>query len=133
MGYHTAANTWQVQAYVDGGEIAGQTAGQPFQIGGATLSFGTDGERVSPIPATDFTATPAWNNGSTAGSITFSFNPFTQFAEGSATTSVTQDGTGTGRVVGFSVDEDGTLLARLDNGQSTTIGTVAAIPAESIL
>jgi flagellar hook protein FlgE len=114
-----------VQAYVDGGEVTGQTAGQPYQVGSSTLSFGTDGNRVSPIPATDFTGTPAWNNGSTAGSIKFSFTPFTQFSEGSATTSVTQDGTGTGRVVAFSVDEGGKLLAKLDNGQSSTIGTVA--------
>lgn len=123
--FHTAAaGTWQVNAYVDGGEVTGGTAGIPSPVGSSALTFGSDGQRTA-VGAPDFTATPAWNDGATAGSIDFTFDPLTQFASPSSVSSITQDGTGSGSVTGFTFGEDGTLLATLDNGQTASIGKIA--------
>jgi flagellar hook protein FlgE len=122
--FHTAANTWEARAYVDAGEVGG-TAGDPALLGSATLSFNPDGSRVAPVPAADFSTTPAWSNGSSAQPFTFLFDPVTQFASPSGVTSITQDGTGSGRTVGFSVEGDGTLTAQLDNGRTVSVGVLA--------
>ncbi len=120
-------SVWTVQAVVDGSEVTGGTAGQPFQIGSQTIEFGSNGLRTAPpiAPAADFTATPAWSSGAAAGAINFTLAPYTQFASPSNVGSIAQDGTGSGSVVGFNFSDDGTLSAQLDNGEVATIGTVA--------
>lgn len=128
--FKTAANAWTAQAYVDSGEFVGGTAGNAQLVGTANLTFGVDGSRSNtPVPpAVDFTTTfPAagFTNGAAGTGINFTFDPMTQFSSSSGITSITQDGTGGGSVVGFSIEEDGTLFARLSNGQSSVIGTIA--------
>jgi flagellar hook protein FlgE len=125
--FKTAANTWTVKAYVDAGEITGGTPGNPALIGQATIAFNTQGARTTvPTPTTpDFTATPAWANGSAAASMSFIYTPMSQYASPSAINAIAQDGSGAGSVVGFSIEEDGRLKAQLDNGQTSVIGTLA--------
>jgi flagellar hook protein FlgE len=120
-------SVWTVQSVVDGAEINGGTAGVPFQIGSAQIEFGSNGLRTNPpiAPAFDMQANPAWSSGAAAGDIGFNFNPFTQFASPSNIGSISQNGTGSGSVVGFSIGDDGTLSAQLDNGEVATIGTIA--------
>lgn len=115
---------WRAGIFVDGAEVAGGTAGQPFLVGSADLEFSTSGVRLDdPIPAIDATATPTWANG-TSGNVNFSFDPFTQFSTASSINSISQDGTGGGSVVSFSVSPEGTLFAQLDNGRTADIGTI---------
>lgn len=123
--FHTTSNTWTAQAYVDAGEVGG-TDGNAQLIGQTTLTFNTAGQRTG-IPASgiDFTATPAWDSGAAPLPINFSFDPFTGYSSSSAIGNITQDGTGTGNVVGFSIEENGSLFAQLDNGQTASIGVVA--------
>lgn len=121
--YKTAASTWTARGYVDAGEVGG-TAGDPSQIGTAAITFDSSGQRTS-VPAADWTATPAWSNGASSDPISFLFDPLTQFAAPSAINSITQDGTGVGNVVSFSVGSDGALFASLDNGETTSVGTIA--------
>jgi flagellar hook protein FlgE len=118
--------SWVAQAVVDGAD-AGGNAGEPIEVGRSTMEFSPTGQRSNPpvAPAPDFTAAPAWSNGSEVGDIDFSFDPFTQFAASSTIGSIDQNGTGSGTVVGFRVSEDGSLLAQLDNGAIAPIGTVA--------
>ena len=122
--YHTATSpaSWTAVAVVDAGEVGG-VDGVPSVIGTSTLNFSSDGTRIAPL--TDFTATPAWDNGSSVGSIVFAFSPFTQFSSSSNIGSIAQNGTGSGSVVGFNVEADGTFFAQLDNGQTSRIGTIA--------
>lgn len=122
--FKTAANTWQAKAYVDAGEVGG-TDGDPSLLGSLTLAFGSDGQLSTPT-ANTMTVSPAWDNGSDATtSIDFTFDPISQFAAASAIDNISQNGTGSGSVVGFSIEKDGTLFAQLDNGQTANIGTVA--------
>lgn len=117
--------TWQAVAVTDGGDVVGGTAGEPSLVGQSTLTFQSDGSRTTPIPDPDFVANATWNNGSSASAIDFSFNPFSQFSAASSIDSISQDGTGSGSVVGFNVEQDGTLFAQLDNGQTSSIGVIA--------
>jgi len=124
--FHTGANTWEARAYVDSGDIDGQVAGSPYLLGSATLNFEPDGTRTEPIPDVDILVdNPAWASGANPDDIEVLFNPFTQYAQASSISSIAQDGTGGGSVVSFTVEEDGTLFAQLDNGQTASIGTIA--------
>ena len=132
--FHTGTNaglgtsTWTAQAYANSNEITGGTPGNAYLIGEQTnMVFSSTGQRVTPptAAAPDFTATPAWNGGVLPGSIKFLFDPMTQFSASSAIGNISQDGTGSGNVVGFSIEPTGTLFAQLDNGQTSSIGTVA--------
>ncbi len=122
--FHTGNNAWTASAYVDGEEVTGGTAGTPSKLGDVDLAFGSDGQLTDPTINT-ITATPPWNNGSDpAVDIEFVFDPITQFAAASAIDNISQDGTGSGSVVGFNVEKDGSLFAQLDNGQSASIGII---------
>ena len=122
--FHTAANSWTARGYVDGGDITAGTAGVPTQVFSSTLAFDNAGQRTA-VGSPDATATPAWANGSATGSIGFTFSPFTQFSSSSSISNISQDGTGTGNVVGFQIEGNGSVFAQLDNGQTASIGIVA--------
>jgi len=126
-----AAGTWDVAAYVDGSEVteAGATAGVPYQIGRSTLADGDglqfDSSGALNIATSEFDALGVtWSNGAADSDLNFSFNPFTQFASPSTVSSITQDGAGAGSVIAFNVATDGTLVALLDNGQTSDIGQI---------
>ena len=126
--YHTAPNAWTVVAVVDGADTG--SVNPTDELGRVNLTFGNDGLRPAatiPVPPLgDINAVPTWANGSsTTSPLTFTFDPFTQFSSPSAVTSITQDGTGGGAVIGFTVEANGNLFAQLDNGQTATIGTLA--------
>lgn len=123
---HTGNNEWAVRAYVDAADVGG-VAGQPALIGQSDppadgLVFDNAGA-LTALPT--ITMTPTWSNQSAQGNIEVSFPNFTQFATGSGISSITQDGKGAGNVVSFNVNEQGQLFALFDNGQSSSIGTVA--------
>ena len=127
--FHTAAaHDWVAKAVVDAGELTGAglpAAGNPVELGLVNLDFDNTGAR-DPLPTgPDVTIAPAWSNGAAASSIKLSLHPFTQFSSNSTISSISQDGTGSGSVVGFTVQEDGTLFAQLDNGQTASIGKIA--------
>ncbi len=118
-------NNWDVRTVVDGSDIAGGTAGEAIEIGNVTLQFGSNGTQASPLDDIINANNIQWNNGSGAGNVAINFSPFTQFASASNIQSISQDGTGSGSVIGFNVEPDGTLFAQLDNGQTASIGTVS--------
>lgn len=89
--FHTGNNLWLVRAYVDAGHLGG-VSGAAQAIGSTSILFDNSGQRVAPVPQNDFTATPAWSNGSVSLPITFSFTPLTQYSTSSAITSITTDG-----------------------------------------
>ncbi|RMD85703.1 MAG: flagellar hook-basal body complex protein, partial [Candidatus Dadabacteria bacterium] len=62
--FKTAANTYTVQAYMDGGEISGGTEGTPSLISSGQLTFGSDGTipDASKSQAT-LTLSPSYANG----------------------------------------------------------------------
>ena len=123
--FKSAANTWQARIYADGGDITAGVAGTPSLLGTVNFTFTASGQLNTGVTPGTTTLTPAWNNGSDPGNIAVDFSNFTQFASANTIDSADQNGTGSGSVTGFSVQRDGTLIAKLDNGQSSSIGVIA--------
>lgn len=123
-GASGGTNNWDVRAIVDGSDITGGTPGEAIEIGNQTIQFGNNGTQDSPLDDIVTATNIAWGNGSGLGNIAINFSPFTQFASASNIQSISQNGTGSGSVIGFNVEPDGTLFAQLDNGQTASIGTV---------
>jgi len=125
--YHTQTSptaSWTAQAYVNAGEVGSVNAADAHLIASTALTFTSGGVRPT-VPTTDVSAAPAWSSGAAAGAFTFSFNPMTQFSSSSTISNISQDGTGSGNVVGFSIEPNGNLFAQLDNGQTSSIGVIA--------
>ncbi|MCC6220373.1 MAG: flagellar hook protein FlgE [Deltaproteobacteria bacterium] len=127
--YHTAPGTWTASTFIDGGELASGgagagTAGAAVQVGTVDLTFSSDGTRTAPV-APDLLMGADWANGATDSSIGVYFDPFTQYASPSSISEISQDGSGAGNVVSLSFEGDGTLFALLDNGETSSMGTLA--------
>lgn len=60
-----------------------------------------------------------------ANSVEIDFNDSTQFGTPSSTNTLSQDGYGTGTLIGVATDEHGVVFARYSNGSSEVLGAVA--------
>jgi flagellar hook protein FlgE len=113
----TAANTWDVYGAANGAALNGNA---PL----GTLSFGANGllnaNTISniAIPLTNGAASPL------TFPLTFPAAEMTQFGVNFAASELTQNGFTTGRIAGFAVGEDGTILGRYTNGQTRAMGQV---------
>jgi flagellar hook protein FlgE len=110
----TAGNTWEARAQADGVDVAGVAA---------TLTFNSSGAMTSPTGAFNLTIPVGADAG---GTMTFGVNltSATQFGASFATTEITQDGFGTGRLSGFTADDSGVLIGRYSNGQTRPQGQI---------
>lgn len=122
--FKNAANNWTANLYANGSDITAGTPGAPVLLGSVPLVFNSSGQLTTPTAAVA-SLTPNWSNGSAAGTIAVTMSGFSQFASPNTIDSADQNGTGSGSVVGFGVQSDGTLVARLDNGQTSSIGVIA--------
>jgi len=124
--YKTADSTWQIRGYIDGADsgAVGADAGEAIEIFEQEVTFDSSG---NPDGANlNITAANIdWVGSAATQDIDFDFDPITQFASPSNVTSISQDGTGSGSVVSFGVETDGSVFALLDNGQQATVGTLA--------
>ncbi len=113
----TAPNSWEVYGAANGAVLNG---GAPL----GTLAFGANGLLAADqtmavsIPLTNGAATPL------AFPLTFPVTEMTQFGVNFAASTLSQDGFTTGRIAGFSIGEDGTILGRYTNGQTRAQGQV---------
>lgn len=134
--FHTAANEYTVQGFVNSEEVddptAGTSSGLPRLVydgtsSDITMTFDGDGSRnnAPAVGSHDLDASVAWNNGSNAGTVGIDFDPFTQFSTRANILSIDGDGQGIGAVTSISISKNGEIFAVLDNGQSSIIGTLA--------
>jgi flagellar hook protein FlgE len=111
----TAANVWTVYGSMDG--AAGTSIG--------TLHFKPDGTLDTVLSPQPLSLTNVLINGAVSPfAFTLDFTGSTQFGSAFGTTSLTQDGFSSGKLSGFSVADDGTMVGRYSNGQSRTLGQV---------
>ena len=107
-------NTWDVHTSADGNEIPGVTT---------TLQFSPSG--LLTTPAAPFGVTiPVGADAGGSLAFTMDLSRATQFGASFATTEITQDGFGAGRLSGFSADESGLLIGRYSNGQTRPQGQI---------
>ena len=110
----SADNTWEVRASADGTDIAGVAS---------TLNFNTVGTMTTPTGPFNLTIPVGADAGNT---LTFGMDltSATQFGATFATTEISQDGFGTGRLSGFTADDSGMLIGRYSNGQTRPQGQI---------
>ncbi|MEQ8232528.1 MAG: flagellar hook protein FlgE [Gammaproteobacteria bacterium] len=110
-----ASNTWEMHTYANGTAVAGPD----------TIVFDASGNLTTPasgqftLPA--FTPDPGVN----PINLTTTLSGSTQFGAPFGVSELTQDGYTTGRLAGIDIDDEGVILARFTNGQSSVQGQVA--------
>jgi flagellar hook protein FlgE len=107
----TPDNTWAVHSTVDGGAAT--------QLG--TMTFDGTGTLTS---SPDFSVAVPATAGAQAQTVSLSLAGATQFGSDFSVSSLVQDGHATGRLAGFSVGPDGTILSRYTNGETIARGQV---------
>ncbi len=128
----TGANTWSAHFFANSNDVTvtptQPAANTPVQLANSPIAlvYGSSGQLTLASPAGTANLGPVqWSNGSSPSTFETNLRGFTQFSSPSTTDSISQNGTGSGSVTGFSVSKDGTLFAKLDNGQNSSIGIIA--------
>lgn len=119
----TAANNWNLHAYLDG--TTGVTLNGGAAGAATGLVFNATGALTTPAPNVPIVATAAVTSGANNLSFNLDLTGTTQFGSAFGVNSVSQDGFASGRLAGLSVAEDGTIQGRYTNSQSKTLGQVA--------
>lgn len=113
----TAAGSWDVYASLDGTQIGAGPVG--------TLNFTGDGLIDTATTTLPFTlSAPVSTGASSPLTFTLGFSGTTQFGSGFSVNALDQDGFSSGRLTGFNIATDGTILGRYTNGRSAVLGQV---------
>ena len=112
----SADNTWDVYGAADGTQIGAGPLG--------SLTFGADGRLAPASPTTLAVSVPIPAGAGGTLPVTFNLAKMTQFGSPFSVSELSQNGSAAGRLSGFSVGSDGTVLARYTNGQTLAQGRV---------
>jgi len=115
----SAANTWDVYAANDGTQIGAASVGQLSFLSSGTLDTATSTFPSVSIPLTNGANSPL--------AISVGMDETTQFGSAFGVTTLSQDGYSSGQLSGFSVDDNGVILARYSNGQTRKQGQVVLV------
>jgi flagellar hook protein FlgE len=130
----TGANQWNYNVTIPGEDISGGTAGTPFPISGASgaLTFDSSGSLTSPAVDSPiaFSITGLTDG---AADMNLSWNPYTdagsaritQFAQPSAQSATSQNGSPAAQLVHVGLANGGGVLAQYSNGHQVVVGQVA--------
>ena len=108
----TAPNTWNVYASTDGGAASLVSP----------LNFNSSGVLTTAMPLTVPVAVTT--GATTPFNVALDFTGTTQYGSSFSVNALKQDGYTSGRLAGFSISADGTIVGRYTNGQSATLGQV---------
>ena len=119
----TASNLWNTYLTIDGALVP--AAGTAL----TTMTFDTLGQLTAPVAVpplglgqvTSASFTPP---GAAPMTLTFDFAQSSQYGGSFGVSSLSQDGYETGRLNGFSISPDGTILGQYSNGQARALGQV---------
>lgn len=114
----TAANSYSVFAANDGTQVGTAPVG--------TLAFKSDGSLNTTATTLPFNISAPVTGGATSPlSVAVDFTNTTQFGTAFGVNDLTQNGYTAGKLSGFSVGPDGTVLGRFSNGQTLAQGQIA--------
>jgi flagellar hook protein FlgE len=123
----TSANNWSYAVSIPGADVGSAT---PVTINTGTLTFNGAGQLTA--PAANITGINITGFANGASPLTFAWNGFTapqttltQFAAASAVSNSSQDGSPSGTLVSFTVDQEGVVQGVFSNGQSRAIAQIA--------
>ncbi len=131
---NTGPNTWSYNVSIPGADVTGGTAGTPFDISGASgsFSFDSNGNLTSPTLGSPINfSIPGLSDGAT--DMNLSWNPYnasgaatiTQFAQPSASSASSQNGSAAAQLVSVGLADGGGILAQYSDGTQVTVGQVA--------
>lgn len=127
---NTGPGAWGYDISVDGGEVAGGTAGTPVSLSAGNVTFSATGALTG--PAADVVVTsPAWANGAAATNFTWDLYDnngsasLTGYAATSATSSITQNGYAAGTINPITIDSSGRIQASIGAGRTIVIAQLA--------
>ncbi len=129
----TGAGAWSYDLTADGADVTGGTSGTPYSLATGSLGFDSSGVLTSvngSAPANVNITTPTWTDGAAANTLVWglldvNLNPvLTGFSSSSATSTITQNGSGAGTVASIIVNPDGTIVGQ-GGGQTTAIAQLA--------
>ncbi len=113
----TAANTWSVFAANDGVQIGAGAVG--------VLNFKTDGTINTATTTLPFNiSAPVTTGAVTPQAFTLDFTGSSQFGSTFGVNQLTQNGYAAGKLTGYGISGDGTILGRYSNGQSRAQGRI---------
>lgn len=110
----TGANAWDVYAANDGAPTT------PANIG--SLAFASDGSLIAGAPLT--VPLVVSTGATTPFPVSIDYTGTSQYGSSFSVNALKQDGYTSGRLSGFSISADGTIVGRYTNGQSATLGQV---------
>ena len=130
----TGANQWSYNVTIPGDAVSGGTAGTPLPISGAsgTLTFDSSGNLTSPAVGSPIAfSITGFTDGAT--DMNLSWNPYTsagaaritQFAQPSAPSASSQNGSPAAQLVHVGLANGGGVLAQYSNGNQVIVGQVA--------
>lgn len=108
----TGANAWDVYASTDGGTASFVSS----------LNFNSSGALTTAMPLTVQVAVTT--GAATPFDVALDFTGTSQFGSTFSVNALNQDGYSSGRMTGFNIGADGTIVGRYTNGQSATLGQV---------
>jgi flagellar hook protein FlgE len=110
----TGANAWKVYAANDGVPTT------PANIG--SLAFASDGSLIAGAPLT--VPLVVSTGATTPFPVSIDYTGTSQYGSSFSVNALKQDGYTSGRLSGFSISANGTIVGRYTNGQSATLGQV---------
>jgi len=114
----TAVNTYSVFAANDGVQVGAAAVG--------TMAFNTDGSLDTAATTLPFNlSVPVGGGATTPMAVAVDFTGTTQFGTAFGVNDLTQNGYTAGKLSGFSIGPDGTILGRYSNGQTLAQGQIA--------
>jgi flagellar hook protein FlgE len=127
------ANSWNYAVTIPGGELKGGTAGTNTSIANGAITFDANGNLKTPAAGAPVAVKTTTGLADGANDLNINWNLYganglatlTQFAQTSAATGTSQDGTQPGSVTGVSLQNGGMLVATYSNGNVATIAQVA--------
>ncbi len=117
----TAPGEWDVFTSLDGVPVGYVPPAAP--VATAQMTFGPSGVAPTITPALPSINVPV-TTGAADINLTIDYANTTQFGSNFSVTNLAQDGYTSGRLAGFNVGNDGTIIGRYSNGQSATLGQV---------
>jgi flagellar hook protein FlgE len=114
----TGAGVWDVYTTLDG------TSTTVLPAKTATLTFTGTGVSPTIVPSPANISAAVTTGATSPLSMTLDLSGSTQFGSAFSVNSLSQDGYASGKLSGFSFSDDGTIVGRYTNGQTSTLGQV---------
>lgn len=120
----TSAGNWDMFTTLDA--VPTEYTPPAAPVATAQLTYDATGINPTITPALP-SITAAVTTGADPVTVTIDYSSSTQFGSSFSVNALSQDGYTSGRLAGFNIGEDGVILGRYTNGQSSNLGQVVLV------